>query len=254
MKHFGGLRAVDHASFEVREGSITALIGPNGAGKTTVFNLISGLIAGDAGSVSFRGKDLSHTRPDQIARSGLIRTFQQPRTMTRMTVRENLHLGARDQPGESLTNLLVRRRRTADRESEVAERADELLDLFELRRVADDYGGTLSGGQRKLLELARALMPEPRLLLLDEPLAGVNPTLGRQLEELIARLREEREVTVLFIEHDLPAVMRLSDRVIVMGGGRVIAEGRPEEVRRDEAVIDAYMGTHADVDPTGERP
>lgn len=250
-KSFGGLQAVDRASFDVQEGSITALIGPNGAGKTTLFNLVSGLIATDSGSVSLDGRDITRHRPHDIARRGLIRTFQQPRTVTRMTVRDNLHLAAARQPGERLRDLVVGRRRTRAREVAVEERAGELLELFDLGRVADDYGGTLSGGQRKLLELARALMAEPRLLLLDEPLAGVNPTLGRRIEELIIQMRAEHDLTVLFIEHDLPAVMRLSDRVIVMSQGTVIARGEPEEVRRDQLVLDAYLGTHGE---TGGAP
>ncbi|MFP3915155.1 MAG: ABC transporter ATP-binding protein, partial [Actinomycetota bacterium] len=217
----------------------------NGAGKTTLFNLVSGLIRPDRGAVTFEGRDVTRAAPHRVAASGLVRTFQQPRTMTRMTVRENLHLGASGQPGEKLRNLLVRPRSVRRKEEAVAERAEELLALFDLGSVADDYGGTLSGGQRKLLEMARALMAEPRMLLLDEPLAGVNPTLGRRIEELIALLRRERNMTVLFIEHDLSAVMRLSDRVIVMSQGGVISSGSPEGVRRDPAVLDAYLGTHA---------
>lgn len=246
VKNFDGIHAVDHASFEVEAGSITSLIGPNGAGKTTLFNLVSGLVPLDAGKVTFQGRELTHAAPHRIADTGLIRTFQQPRTMLRMTVRDNLHLAGPGQPGEQLRSLFVNRRRTARREAEVAEKAEELIELFDLTRVADDYGGTLSGGQRKLLELARALMAEPRLLLLDEPLAGVNPTLGRRLEELIAMLNSERNLTVLFIEHDLPAVMRLSDWVVVMNQGAVMATGTPETVRNDQAVLDAYLGTHAD--------
>lgn len=246
VKNFDGIHAVDHASFDVKAGSITALIGPNGAGKTTLFNLISSLVPLDEGKVTFRGRELTHVAPHRVADAGLIRTFQQPRTMLRMTVRENLHLAAPGQPGEKLRSLFVNRRDTLRRESEVAHRAEELIDLFDLGRVADDYGGTLSGGQRKLLELARALMAEPTMLLLDEPLAGVNPTLGRRIEELITMLRSERNLTVLFIEHDLPAVMRLSDWVIAMDQGAVLATGSPDTVRNDQAVVDAYLGTPAD--------
>jgi branched-chain amino acid transport system ATP-binding protein len=246
VKHFGGLRAVDHASFDVAAGSITALIGPNGAGKTTLFDLVSGFIPEEGGTVQFDGRDITRAAPHEVGVAGLIRTFQQPRIMTRMTVRENLHLAARDHPGEYLGKLLFNRRGARRRETEVAERVEELLELVLLTRLGDDYAGTLSGGQRKLLEFARAVMPEPRMVLLDEPFAGVNPTLGRQLESLIVRLQSERRLTVLLIEHDLPAVMRISDRVVVMGDGRVIASGRPEQVRRDQAVIDAYLGTHSE--------
>lgn len=246
VKRFGGLRAVDHAAFDVSEGTITALIGPNGAGKTTLFNLVSGFVREDEGHVHFGSQDITHAAPHDVAGAGLIRTFQHPRVMTRMTVRENLHLASKDQPGEQLRNLFINRRSTRRREREVGERAGELLQLMDLTRVADDYAGTLSGGQRKLLEFARALMPEPRMVLLDEPLAGVNPTLCRRLEGLIEQLRSEHDVTILVIEHNLPAVMRISDHVVVMSEGRVIAEGRPEEVRRDQSVIDAYLGTHAE--------
>jgi len=252
VKHFGGLRAVDHAAFDVTEGTITALIGPNGAGKTTLFNLVSGFLREDGGSVHFGDQDITRAAPHDVAAVGLIRTFQQPRVMTRMTVRENLHLASKDQPGEQLRNLFINRRATRRREREVGDRAEDLLQLVDLTRVADDYAGTLSGGQRKLLEFARALMPEPRMVLLDEPLAGVNPTLGRRLEAMIEQLRSEHDVTILVIEHDLPAVMRISDQVVVMSDGRVIAEGRPQEVRRDQAVIDAYLGTHADIPDPGE--
>jgi neutral amino acid transport system ATP-binding protein len=246
VKDFDGLRAVDHASFEVRAGSITALIGPNGAGKTTLFDVVSGLLPGDGGTVVYDGRDLTGDASHRIAEAGLIRTFQQPRTINRMTVRENLHLAARNQPGEQLWSLAFRQRGARTREAEVAEQAEQVIDLFDLMPLADHYAGTLSGGQRKLLEMARALMPDPRLLLLDEPFAGVNPTLGRRLENLISRLRDERSITVLVIEHDLPVVMRLSDRVIVMSEGRVIASGLPEQVRADQAVQDAYLGTHID--------
>ncbi|MPZ53031.1 MAG: ATP-binding cassette domain-containing protein [Acidimicrobiia bacterium] len=251
VKYFDGVQAVDHATFGVEAGSVTALIGPNGAGKTTVFNLISGLIRPDHGSVTFEDTDVTSSAPHQMAASGLVRTFQQPRTVTRMTVRENLHMAAPNQPGENLRNLLISPRAVRRSEETVAERAEELIDLFELRGVADDYGGTLSGGQRKLLEMARALMAGPRMLLLDEPLAGVNPTLVRRIEEMISVLRNERNMTVLFIEHDLSTVMRLSDWVIVMSQGAVISSGSPQDVRGDQAVLDAYLGTHAEeIDPS----
>lgn len=242
-KYYDGIRAVDGITFTIEAEAITTLIGPNGAGKTTLFDLISGFASPDSGSVALEGTDVTHLPPHERAGLGMIRTFQQPRTITRLTVRENLAVAAPDHPGERLAALLIRGGASRRREAAVAERVDGYIELFGLERVADDLAGTLSGGQRKLLEMARALMAEPRLLLLDEPLAGVNPTLARRLEELILRLRDEFGLTVLLIEHDLPAVMRISDRVIALDQGRVIATGSPGDVRSHPAVIDAYLGS-----------
>lgn len=242
-KYYDGIRAVDGVTFTIEAEAITTLIGPNGAGKTTLFDLISGFASPDSGSVALEGTDVTHLPPHERAGLGMIRTFQQPRTITRLTVRENLAVAAPDHPGERLAALLIRGGASRRREAAVAERVDGYIELFGLERVADDLAGTLSGGQRKLLEMARALMAEPRLLLLDEPLAGVNPTLARRLEELILRLRDEFGLTVLLIEHDLPAVMRISDRVIALDQGRVIATGSPSDVRSHPAVIDAYLGS-----------
>ena len=243
VKRFGGIRAVNGATLAVRDGSITALIGPNGAGKTTFFNLITGFYRPDGGSASFGGREILGRSPYAIARLGMVRTFQITKALARMPVIDNMMLGASDQPGERLLNAVFRPGATRRREEEVREQAMELLEIFDLARLADHYAGTLSGGQRKLLELARALMARPRFLLLDEPMAGINPTLGRRLLDHIQRLRAEQEVTFLFIEHDMDVVMNHADRVIVMAEGRVIAEGQPEEVRRDQAVIDAYLGS-----------
>ena len=243
VKRFGGIRAVDGASLDVQKGSITALIGPNGAGKTTLFNVMTGFYRGDHGSMTFSGRSIFGLPPHAIARVGMVRTFQITKALARMPVIDNMMLAAPNQPGEALRNLVLRPKACAERESQVRERAMELLDLFNLAGVADEYAGTLSGGQRKLLELARALMTNPRLLLLDEPMAGINPTLGQRLLEHMARLREDEEVTFLFIEHDMEVVMGRSDRVIVMAEGRVIADGPPDRVRGDQRVIDAYLGT-----------
>ena len=172
----------------------------------------------------------------------MVRTFQITKALAAMPVIDNMMLAAPDQPGERLRNVIFRPGAVRRREAEVREQAMELLEIFNLDRLADDYAGTLSGGQRKLLELARALMTKPRFLLLDEPMAGINPTLGRRLLDHMQRLRAEEGVTFLFIEHDMEVVMNHSDRVIVMAEGRVIAEGEPHEVRRDQAVIDAYLG------------
>jgi neutral amino acid transport system ATP-binding protein len=251
VKRFGGIRAVDGAAMQVREGSITALIGPNGAGKTTFFNVITGFYRPDGGTATFGGDEVLGEPPYAIARRGMVRTFQITKALARMTVLDNMMLGAPDQPGERLSNILLRPGSWREREEEVREQAMELLDVFNLTRLADEYAGTLSGGQRKLLELARALMAQPRFLLLDEPMAGINPTLGRRLLDHMQRLRSTEGVTFLFIEHDMEVVMNHSDRVIVMAEGRVIADGEPHEVRQDRAVIDAYLGGSMETNGAG---
>jgi neutral amino acid transport system ATP-binding protein len=242
VKYFGGVRAVNGATMDVREGSITALIGPNGAGKTTFFNVLTGFYKGDAGAVQFGGRQIIRRSPSAIARLGMVRTFQITKALSRMPVIDNMMLAAPEQPGERLINVVFRPGAVRRREREVREQAMEMLEVFDLAKLADKYAGTLSGGQRKLLELARALMTKPRMLLLDEPMAGINPTLGRRLLEHMRQLREQEGVTFLFIEHDMEVVMGHSDRVIVMAEGRVIADGEPQEVRSDQAVIDAYLG------------
>jgi branched-chain amino acid transport system ATP-binding protein len=245
VKRFGGIHAVDGAGFDLRERSITALIGPNGAGKTTLFHVVTGFQRADHGSVRFGGEEVLHLPAYAIAQRGMVRTFQITKALSAMPVIDNMMLAAPRQPGERLRNLVIRPRAVRAREREVREQALELLDVFGLDRLSDDYAGTLSGGQRKLLELARALMAQPRLLLLDEPLAGINPTLGKRLLDHMQRLRREQGMTFLFIEHDMEVVMNHSDRVIVMAEGRVIAEGEPHRVRVDPAVIDAYLGVPA---------
>jgi branched-chain amino acid transport system ATP-binding protein len=242
FKRFGGIQAVNGASFDVGKGSITALIGPNGAGKTTLFNVVTGFYPGDKGAVRFDGDDVFKHAPYEIAQRGMVRTFQITKALAAMPVIDNMMLAAPDQPGEKFMNLIVRPRAVKAREKEVHEEALELLEVFNLTKLADSYAGTLSGGQRKLLELARALMAKPKLLLLDEPMAGINPTLGKRLLDHMQRLRKEEGVTFLFIEHDMEVVMNHSDRVVVMADGRVIAAGEPHEVRKDERVIDAYLG------------
>jgi branched-chain amino acid transport system ATP-binding protein len=242
FKHFGGIQAVSGATFDVAPGSITALIGPNGAGKTTLFNVITGFYRGDRGSVTFDGRQVFRDSPYDIARHGMVRTFQITKALAAMPVIDNMTLAAPEQPGERLRNVLFAPRNVRSREREVHDQAMELLEIFNLTKLADSYAGTLSGGQRKLLELARALMARPKLLLLDEPMAGINPTLGRRLLDHMERLRKEEGVTFLFIEHDMEVVMNHSDRVVVMAEGRVIASGEPREVRNDQRVVDAYLG------------
>ncbi|HYH61459.1 MAG TPA: ABC transporter ATP-binding protein [Solirubrobacterales bacterium] len=242
VQTFGGIRAVNGATFNVERESITALIGPNGAGKTTCFNVLTGFYAGNRGSVRFDGEEVFSEPAHRIARRGMVRTFQITKALSRMPVIDNMLLAGPDQPGEKLFNNLIRRGASKSREVEIHEQAIELLEEFNLAKLKDEYAGTLSGGQRKLLELARALMTQPRLLMLDEPMAGINPTLGARLLEHMERLRTEDGVTFLFVEHDMEVVMNHSDRVIVMAEGRVIAEGLPSEIRANQQVIDAYLG------------
>ena len=238
VRSFDGVRAVDGATFDVVEGSITGLIGPNGAGKSTLFNCISGFLRTEAGRVLLDERRIDRLAPHRIARRGLVRTFQTPRALTRMTVLENVVLATPRHPGEQLGGAVAGRAR--ERESQ--RRARELLALVGLDGHAEALAGTLSGGQRKLLDLIRALMAEPTILLLDEPMAGVSPTLRVQLLEHIRALRDRDGVTLLIVEHDLDFVMEASDRVVVMNNGRVIADGTPDQVRGDEGVVDAYLG------------
>ncbi len=242
VKNFGGLRALDGCSFSVQEGTITGLIGPNGAGKTTMFNAITGFFRPDSGRVLTDGQDITSLPPHGVFNRGICRTFQIPREHGTMTVLENLMLVAPDQAGERFWNCWFRPGLVRRQEREIRDRAMEVLEFVDLTRLADEYAGRLSGGQKKLLELARTLMAEPRLVLLDEPAAGVNRTLMNKLTENIEYLRRERGITFLLIEHDMDLVMQLCDPVIVMSEGRRLMEGRPEEVRNDPRVLEAYLG------------
>jgi len=309
-KTFGGIVAVDGATFDIESGSITGLIGPNGAGKTTTFNLISGFYEPDSGTVRYDGRDLQtlmrpsgderlvwgsasgltfgslgaitafglaglgtatslgagvlgaglgagvyvgqervkqgysgykNSRPFMLAREGLARTFQITRELGEMTARENLMLAPQGQRGENLANAWFRRDAVAEEESELYERATEMLELLEIDHVAGERAGNLSGGQRKLLELGRVLMLDPKLVLLDEPVAGVNPALTEKLMDRIEALREEG-YTFCIVEHDMEVIMNLSDTIIVMNEGTKLVEGPPDEIREDQRVIDAYLG------------
>ncbi len=242
-KEFGGIVAVDEASFEITEGTLTGLIGPNGAGKSTTFNCITGVHEPTAGQVQFNGEDITGLSPDRIANRGLVRTFQIARELEEMTVMENMMLAPKGQRGESLWRSVLPfvRRSVSEQEEEILERCWEMLEFFEIDHLADEYAGNLSGGQRKLLELARALLTEPTVLLLDEPFAGVNPSLEERLLGHIHDLRDDG-YTFLIVEHDMDLIMQNCERVIVMHQGRVLTEGPPAEIKRNEDVIEAYLG------------
>ena len=241
-RNFGGVTAVDVQHLEVQRGSITALIGPNGAGKTTLFNLLTGFDTPDAGEWMFDSKNLKKVVAHKTASLGMVRTFQLTKSLTKLSVIENMKLGATHQMGEKWWNGLLPFR-YRKQEAIIERRADELLKRFKLDHMRDQYAGTLSGGQRKLLEMARALMTNPRLVMLDEPMAGVNPALKQSLNEHIRGLRDDG-MTVLFVEHDMDMVHDISDWVIVMAEGRIIAEGTPDQISSNPAVIEAYLGTH----------
>ncbi|PSP81654.1 ABC transporter ATP-binding protein [Halobacteriales archaeon QS_4_69_225] len=242
-KRFGGLTAVDGASFEVEQGTLTGLIGPNGAGKSTTFNCVTGVLEPTAGTVRFNGEDITGLAPHQIADRGLARTFQIARELGEMTVLENLMLAPTHQRGESLWRSVLpfTRGSVVEQEEEVLEDVWETLDFFDIDHLADEYAGNLSGGQRKLLELARVLLTDPDVLLLDEPFAGVNPSLEERLLEHLHELREQG-YTFLIVEHDMDLIMDNCERVIVMHQGSVLTEGTPEDVKADERVLEAYLG------------
>jgi len=242
VKDFGGLRAVNRCSLDVKKGTITGLIGPNGAGKTTLFNLITGFYKPDAGRVFFNGEEITGLPPHRIFHKKICRTFQITKEHKQMTVLENLMLVPAGQLGERLWNPWFRPWAVRRQEAEIRDKALEVLEFVGLIHLKDEYAGNLSGGQKKLLELARTLMADPVLVLLDEPGAGVNPTLMKKLCANIERLCYERGITFLLIEHDMDLVMSLCDPVIVMSEGRKLAEGPPEEIRRDPKVLDAYLG------------
>ncbi|MCU1569648.1 MAG: transporter ATP-binding protein [Naasia sp.] len=245
-RRFGGLTAVDVAHVEIPANAITALIGPNGAGKTTFFNLLTGFDQPNTGTWTFQGRDLARVSAYRVARRGMVRTFQLTKSLGLMTVMDNMLLGATQQPGENMLRALFRPL-WRSREDEIRVRAQSLLERFKLDTKAEDYAASLSGGQRKLLEMARALMSEPQLVMLDEPMAGVNPALTQSLLGHILDLKEQG-MTVLFVEHDMHVVREIADWVIVMAEGKVVAEGAPDTVMSDPAVIDAYLGAHHETD------
>lgn len=240
-RHFGGITAVDVEHLEFQAHAITALIGPNGAGKTTLFNLLTGFDTADDGAWSLRDKPLAGVPSYRVARLGMVRTFQLTKALSKLTAIDNMKLGATGQQGERFFDALVPGRWKAQ-EREIERRADALLERFNLAQMRDEFAGTMSGGQRKLLEMARALMTEPEVIMLDEPMAGVNPALTQSLLGHIKALADDG-LTVIFVEHDMDVVRDISDWVVVMAEGRVIAEGPHDAIGRNQAVIDAYLGS-----------
>ncbi len=246
-RSFGGIRAVDVDHVEFQRGAITALIGPNGAGKTTFFNLLTGFDRADTGRWDLNGSiPLANRSAAHVARQGVVRTFQLTKALARLTVLDNMLLAARGQRGEGMLGALVRPL-WARQERENAERAREILARFKLDAKASDFAGSLSGGQRKLLEMARALMTDPEIIMLDEPMAGVNPALVQTLLGHIQALRDAG-MTVIFVEHDMHAVRHISEWVVVMAEGRIVAEGLARTIMDNQAVVDAYLGARHDVD------
>ncbi|MGH3972701.1 MAG: ABC transporter ATP-binding protein [Pseudonocardiaceae bacterium] len=242
-RSFGGLRAVDVTHLEFQRGCITGLIGPNGAGKTTLFNLLTGFDRPNTGRWAFNGTSLSRLTPHQVARRGVVRTFQLTKALAKLTVLDNMRLGAPNQTGERFFGALFSN--WTEQERANTRKAMELLARFRLDAKADDLAGSLSGGQRKLLEMARALMMEPTVVMLDEPMAGVNPALTESLLEHVKSLRDDG-MTVVFVEHDMDVIRDISDWVVVMAQGKVIAEGPAEALSSNKVVVDAYLGAHHD--------
>ncbi len=250
-RRFGGLTAVQVAKLEVQRGTITALIGPNGAGKSTFFNLVSGFDKPTTGTWSFDGRDITGMSANRIARLGMVRTFQLTKALTRMTALQNMMLGATGQRGERFLPALFKPAWTKQ-DKDIERRADELLVRFNLAHMRDQFAGTMSGGQRKLLEMARAIMVEPTLIMLDEPMAGVNPALTQSLLGHIQALRDDG-TTIILVEHDMDVIMSISDWIICFAEGAVIAEGRPDDIRSNEAVVDAYLGTRRALNRDADR-
>lgn len=241
-KSFDGIKALNNVSFEVEKGKITGLIGPNGAGKTTLFNTITGFYSPDNGLIKFKGEELVGKTPHEITNKGLVRTFQITRSLNKMKVIENLMLAPKEQTGESIIWPILTPWRVKKEEEKIKEKALDILEFFDLASHKDEYAGSLSGGQKKLLELARALMTDPKMVLLDEVFAGVNPTLSNKLIDYIKHLKNDHDITFLLIEHDIPLVMEVCDRIVVMSNGEIIADGKPEEIKNNEEVLDAYLG------------
>ncbi|WP_336000474.1 ABC transporter ATP-binding protein [Halorientalis halophila] len=246
-KSFGGLQALDGVDVSIDEGELVGLIGPNGAGKTTYFNCVTGLLDADDGTVRFDGQDVTDMDSAELAREGMVRTFQLSRTLKTMTALENVQIAAMDHPGENAWTAFRQSDDLYEAEAEITERAEELLDRFDLGHHKDTYGGKLSGGDRKILEICRGLMLDPKLFLLDEPFAGVNEATVEEISDYIRELNDEG-MTFVIIEHGLRELVQLVDRLIVLHEGAVLADGDPHDVVTDEQVINVYMGQAMDLD------
>ena len=240
-KSFGGLKAVDVQELSFKEGELTSIIGPNGAGKTTFFDLISGFQDADSGSIFLKDKDISNAQPYKIARMGMVRTFQLTKVFDRMTVMENLLFSGSNIKNDSFLRSFIKLNSQKLYESNLREKANEIMNDLNIGHMANSYARELSGGQKKLLELARSIINEPEILLLDEPLAGVNPKLAGDILSLITKLSESG-ITIIMVEHNIEAVMKISERIVVLAEGSLIADGIPNEIRTDNNVIEAYLG------------
>ena len=241
-KSFGGLKAVNNCSFNVKKGTITGLIGPNGAGKTTLFNVITGQLLAEEGSIKIDGEEISQLPPYTTFKKGIVRTFQIPRELKRMTVLENLMVIKSNQSGENLFTTWFNPWKVKREENENLNKGEEILDFLKLSHLADEYAGNLSTGQKKLLEIGRTLMSDPKIILLDEPAAGVNPTLMNNIVDRIIAISKERNITFLIIEHNMDLIMNLCNPIIVMSYGSKLAEGNAKSIRSNTAVVDAYLG------------
>ena len=240
-KSFGGLKAVDVQDLSFKEGELTSIIGPNGAGKTTFFDLISGFQDADSGSIFLKDKDISNAQPYKIARMGMVRTFQLTKVFDRMTVMENLLFSGSNIKNDSFLRSFIKLNSQKLYENNLREKANEIMNDLNIGHMANSYARELSGGQKKLLELARSIINEPEILLLDEPLAGVNPKLAEDILSLITKLSDSG-ITILMVEHNIEAVMKISERIVVLAEGSLIADGIPNEIRTDNNVIEAYLG------------
>jgi len=241
--HFSGIKAVNGVSLTIQEGTITGLIGPNGAGKTTLFNIIAGLLKPTSGQVFLDGHDITGLPPHELFHKGMLRTFQIAHEFSTLTVRENLMMVPSHQSGEQLANVWLRPQKIFSEEAMIGARADEVIEFLQIKDVASELAGNLSGGQKKLLELGRTMMVDAKVVFLDEVGAGVNRTLLNVIGDAVLRLNSERGYTFCMIEHDMEFISRLCDPVIVMAEGKILAQGSAETVRNNEAVIEAYLGT-----------